>query len=148
MRSGKKSRRSLIVNRQPRAGTSQGAVLVEQLQTSEAQLALVADAGLGTWTLTLTSGQLSCSARCREIFAIPPEEPLTSALFGEIMHPDDRSRIERHVSDAVASKRDCEAEFRIRRRDGSVRWLTARGRCHYGADGKPTRIEGIVRDVT
>jgi PAS domain S-box-containing protein len=148
MRSGKKSRRTSIVNRQPRAPTSQGAVLVEQLQTSEAQLALVADAGLGTWTLILASGQLSCSARCREIFAIPAEEPLTSALFEEIMHPDDRPRIERHVSDALASKRDCEAEFRIIRRDGSLRWLTARGRCHYGADGKPTRIEGIVRDVT
>ena len=150
MRSKKKSRRShggksgQRTRRRP--GVLKPSAIEEQLQTAEAQLALVADAGLGTWNLNLASGDITCSARCRELFAIPPADPLSSAVFVQMIHPDDRLRIERGVSEALALRSDCEAEFRIMRRDGSVRWLFARGRARY--DDGPTHVEGIVRDVT
>ncbi|MGH7830313.1 MAG: PAS domain-containing protein, partial [Candidatus Binatia bacterium] len=41
-----------------------------------------------------------------------------------------------------------EAEFRILRLDGAVRWITARGRCYYDTAGNPTRMEGVVLDIT
>lgn len=148
MHSSKKSRRKHRENRHSRTRPSKATLIEAQLRTAEAQLALVADAGLGTWSFNLASGQLSCSARCREIFGISPEETLTSEMFVVMLHPEDHARIERQVSAAWASKKDCEADFRILRRDGGVRWLTARGQGHYDTEGKPTRIEGIVRDVT
>jgi len=39
-------------------------------------------------------------------------------------------------------------EYRALRPDGSVRWINARGSGHYGADGKPLYMIGVVFDVT
>jgi PAS domain S-box-containing protein len=41
-----------------------------------------------------------------------------------------------------------EAEFRVRHKDGSLRWLAARGRVAETRDGKPLRIIGTFTNVT
>ena len=150
MRSSKKSRR-----RDPRARrkvTSRAdrrlALIDEQLQLTQAQLALAADAGVGTWSFNAATERLSCSARFKEIFAIAPHETLTPELVIEMIHPDDRPCVDRRLREAVSAKTNCEAEFRIRRRDGSVRHLRVLGRGRDDGTGDLLRVEGVVRDVT
>ena len=41
-----------------------------------------------------------------------------------------------------------EAEYRIRRGDGTLRWLRERCRLMHDEDGKPLRLSGIVSDIT
>jgi C4-dicarboxylate-specific signal transduction histidine kinase len=41
-----------------------------------------------------------------------------------------------------------ESEFRVILRDGSVRWIAARGRCPALVNDRPTRILGVAIDIT
>ena len=121
----------------------------EQLQLSEERLALaVIGAGLGTWHFNVVTGELVWSEKCREIFGVSPGAPLTYEIFLEIIYPEDRERVDLAVAEAMREKKDYAAEFRIVRPDGEVRWVTARGRGHYDDGGNPTRMEGMVRDIT
>ncbi|HEY1268672.1 MAG TPA: ATP-binding protein [Candidatus Binatia bacterium] len=115
----------------------------------EEQLSLAAAAaGLGTWIYDIASGGLSWSKRSREIFGIPSHTPLTYRFFADMIHPEDRSRVVDLLSTALAKRTDYEADFRIVRADGALRWVKSRGRGHYDAAGKPLRVVGIARDVT
>jgi PAS domain S-box-containing protein len=121
----------------------------EELQLSEERLGLaVIGAGLGTWHFDIATGELIWSERCREIFAVAPDAAINYEVFLAMIHPEDRERVDREVAAALREKKDYAAEFRIVRPDGSVRWITARGRGHYDERGNPTRMEGVVRDIS
>lgn len=66
----------------------------------------------------------------------------------KMVHPDDRPQIEQRVAESLTGRKDYAAEFRIRRQDGLIRWIAARGRAHYDEAGNPVRIEGVARDVS
>ena len=61
------------------------------------------------------------------------------------LRPEDRSRLPRRSSKrALASAQDYQIEFEFQHaRTGEWRWMEARGRAEYGADGKPTRLYGL-----
>jgi len=121
----------------------------EQLQVSEERLALaVIGAGLGTWHFNVVTGELIWSEKCREIFAVAPDAALTYEVFLAMIPPEDRARVDQTVAEALREKKDYASEFRVVRPDGAVRWITARGRGHYDDRGNPTRMEGVVRDIT
>ncbi|QGQ19302.1 SpoIIE family protein phosphatase [Cellulomonas sp. JZ18] len=52
------------------------------------------------------------------------------------------------VREAVATCGPYQAELRVRRPDGTTRWLVARGRAVAGPDGVATEVVGVVTDVT
>jgi PAS domain S-box-containing protein len=89
----------------------------------------------------------------RANFGLGPDEVVTVDLFLSHVHPDDRERIEaamRHAHDPASDGR-FDVEHRIIRRDGSVRWVLARGRTFFEGDGpgrQPVRTVGAVFDVT
>ena len=67
--------------------------------------------------------------------------------WGAFVHPDDRARIfdvwERAPRDAAV-----EAQYRIVRPDGTVRWIHQRARVARDAEGAVVHIDGISRDIT
>ena len=71
----------------------------------------------------------------------------TYAAWAKLVHPDDLPAAETAVRGALASGR-VETEWRIRRPDGSVRWLEARAVVEKDADGAPRRMIGVNLDVT
>ncbi|MGZ3669018.1 MAG: PAS domain-containing sensor histidine kinase [Bdellovibrionota bacterium] len=68
-------------------------------------------------------------------------------LWMEVVHPEDRSHVG-GIWSRLADQGFAEDHYRVRRPDGEVRWVHARAWRTMGADGKPSRFEGIVRDVT
>jgi PAS domain S-box-containing protein len=64
------------------------------------------------------------------------------------VHPADRNETERMLREARAQGHEYANEYRALHRDGSVRWLTARGRFFYDEGGAPTRMVGAMSDVT
>lgn len=68
--------------------------------------------------------------------------------FESCVHPDDLARIEQEIEDEVKAGRPYEIEFRFRHADGSYRWFSAHGAAHYGTDGKPQWLDGVVFDIT
>ncbi|HEV2881582.1 MAG TPA: ATP-binding protein [Pyrinomonadaceae bacterium] len=67
--------------------------------------------------------------------------------FFAILHPDDRERMIDVLRRQRAGART-EAEYRIRRADGTVRWIRDRGFPVRDERGKVFRIVGIAEDVT
>ncbi|MFC9819713.1 SpoIIE family protein phosphatase [Streptomyces erythrochromogenes] len=63
--------------------------------------------------------------------------------------PTESARLDAMVSSALKSEVDSYgAYFRIRCRDGRLRWTHTQGRVMRDPDGRPHRIIGIVRDAT
>jgi PAS domain S-box-containing protein len=61
---------------------------------------------------------------------------------------EDRSRVIRNVKSALVTGRPFETEYRIRKKDGSVRSFIERGRPVAGKEGRPGYIDGVIFDVT
>ena len=68
--------------------------------------------------------------------------------FYERLHPDDRERVSRMISDSMQEKKPYRAEYRVLRPDGTIRWLADRGKFHRTANGDPQRALGIAVDFT
>ncbi|NNM24566.1 MAG: PAS domain S-box protein, partial [Phycisphaerales bacterium] len=66
----------------------------------------------------------------------------------EFVHAGDRSRVRADVQLAIESGRDFEVECRIVRADGEERWMLSRGQMMRDAVNKPTRLLGVMLDIT
>jgi len=83
------------------------------------------------------------------LFGFPPDTPIDHATLGGSVHPDDRSLREVAIQRALANGGHYESEFRVILADGTVRWISARGRSPGAAgQGPPSRILGIAIDTT
>ncbi len=105
-------------------------------------------AGMGSWDLDLVHDKARRSHRHDAIFGY--DEPLPSWSRSDFMThavPEDRGLVEAAFAHAVDSGL-LDLECRIRRPDGSVRWIAAKGRAEYRDDGQPVRMAGIVLDRT
>ncbi len=62
--------------------------------------------------------------------------------------PEDRSGVVAEVRNAVREKRPFKVEYRLRHKDGSIRYLLEQGIPVANGDGKVWCIDGIVNDIT
>jgi PAS domain S-box-containing protein len=87
-------------------------------------------------------------AKTCEIFGVPAgsEKPLQT--FYEHVHPDERDRAVEVWRYQLEHGLPYEVEYRAVRADGSIRWVHSLGNGYYDKDGKPTRMVGVVFDVT
>src|SRR5581483_8648828 len=67
-------------------------------------------------------------------------------LLTECVHPEDRDRVRGQLRNLPRDGADC--EFRIVRPDGAVRWAHALVFTLGGANGKGSRIAGLLHDIT
>jgi diguanylate cyclase (GGDEF)-like protein len=65
----------------------------------------------------------------------------------DMVHPDDRARMQRSLKEATTSG-SLTTEYRIVRPDGEVRWILDRARVVFNEHGARIRLDGIARDVT
>jgi PAS domain S-box-containing protein len=119
-----------------------------QRQSEEQLSAAVKGADLGTWIYDPRHDVFELSMRCLEMFDMAgsmgvakPEELLART------HPDDHGRMRQAMKRALHDD-DFDAEYRVRCRDGSVRYMSSRGRLMRDADGQPARLCGITQDIT
>src|SRR4051794_5223377 len=68
--------------------------------------------------------------------------------YADIMVPEDQPATREAVFTALRERRMYEAEHRIRHKDGSVRWIWARGHGVFAPDGSLRFIEGLNLDMT
>ncbi|HTQ97875.1 MAG TPA: PAS domain S-box protein, partial [Candidatus Acidoferrum sp.] len=64
------------------------------------------------------------------------------------VHPSDREQASKAMEEAMRDRKLYEAEYRILRPDGMVRWIAARGEFQYSSKGQPHRMSGTVIDIT
>jgi PAS domain S-box-containing protein len=66
----------------------------------------------------------------------------------ELVLETDRDLYLRHLKDGLASGRPIDFEYRITHRDGSLRYIREQGRAIFTADGRVSRVVGLVADIT
>jgi PAS domain S-box-containing protein len=120
----------------------------EREQAERLELALEAS-GLGDWSWDAGSDLVTLSERAAAIFAVPPGPTMTWTAILDLLHPEDRDRTARAVTDALLGRKLYEAEFRVRRPgDGVEVWVMSRAHGQYADDATPTGMLGVVADVT
>jgi PAS domain S-box-containing protein len=97
----------------------------------------------GDWTMVWLSDEIE------EITGYPAGDFIDSAVrtFKSVEHPDDHEYVERSVMESVATGRPFALEYRLVRRDGSVRWVLERGLAQESGDGR-WWLDGAIFDIT
>jgi PAS domain S-box-containing protein len=137
-----------------RASDLRAAVEVERgrvaLRDRNARLHLALEAGqLGSWDLDLDTGNAERSLQHDQIFGY--REPLphwTYRTFLDHVVPEDRGAVDRSFRSAVAAGTSWHRECRIRRADGTIRWIEVHGSPVHDGAGQASRLLGIVGDIT
>jgi PAS domain S-box-containing protein len=104
---------------------------------------------IGSWELDLGTNKREWSKETYRIFEIEPDQviPSNDAFMG-LVHPDDRSRVEKIYCEFGSPETSYEVEFRLLFPDGRVKYVNERGITQFDDSGKPKRYLGSVQDIT
>jgi two-component system sensor histidine kinase/response regulator len=111
--------------------------------------------GEGVWHWSRDDGEVTLSARYRELIGYGPDE-FDVNYHGWLaqLHPDDLARVQDELRQYLAAspgngQRALESEFRLRCKDGSWKWMLARGiAVTRDRDGRPQRMSGTIADIS
>ncbi|MEG9438727.1 PAS domain S-box protein [Edaphobacter sp. HDX4] len=124
--------------------------LEQTLKNSEEQLRLAQEAsGLGVWDWDLRDDRTVWSAQHFRMFGLEPSLRRFDKLsLVTLVHREDRSDVRLAMREALRPGGTFNAEYRIQRQDGQLRWVMSRGQTHCDSTGQPVRMIGVTLDVT
>lgn len=108
-------------------------------------------AGLGTWNMDPLKKEVKWDDRCRELYGFPEGHVIEYQDVLKYIHPDDKSRVDQAVNNALRpeSGGDYSVRFRtIGAQDKKVRWLDCKGKSYFHPDGTAYRFAGTAQDIT
>ncbi len=114
------------------------------------RLALNAGALLGSFVWDIKGNTLSGDERFARTFSFPATRnlnDLSPQIAQALIHPDDRRWVQEQVDQSVASGAPFNAEYRVRRPDGTYLWVLASGCCEFDEQGEPFRFPGVLIDI-
>ena len=119
-----------------------------QLATDRLRLAMESGKSVG-WDWDVQNGRDTWFGDLETMFGIP-SSTYTGCVedFRRRIHPEDRNRVWNAVNEAMKNHTPYSAEFRVRRTDGAVRWIAAKGEFYFLPTGKPKRMLGMAIDIT
>jgi PAS domain S-box-containing protein len=125
----------------------------QALARSEGRLSRAISASSdGVWEWSIETGQAYFSPRWYEMLGYRDQElPMTFQTWKYLCHPEDFPGVHQHTQEVVSSDggKSYIAEFRMRTKDGSWKWILARGDViERAAEGKPLLLSGTHTDVT
>ena len=124
---------------------------LERLAESEERHALALQgANDGLWDWDVRADRLYFSPRWKAMLGYPEAEigDAPGEWLGRV-HPDDRAALTQALEGHLTGlTQHFESEHRIQHRDGSYRWMLARGTAVREPSGRATRVVGSQTDVT
>jgi PAS domain S-box-containing protein len=120
------------------------------VRASEERLRLAQQAaGIGTFERNIQTGVLTWTPEMEALYGLSPGDfEKTEAVFENLIHPDDRSRVIELVDCALKTGQQTTGEWRVVWPDGSVHWIAGRWQALVNESGKPFRVVGVNMDVT
>jgi PAS domain S-box-containing protein len=126
----------------------------DQMQVIKDRLQLAFDATqLGWWQYDPQRCLVSVDARTKEILDLTADKiPIDEVM--ERVHPDDAERFSANreaALDPANPKPYLHHEYRVRRRDGTVRWVEGHGLAYFEGAGPKRRVArfgGTAQDIT
>jgi two-component system, cell cycle sensor histidine kinase and response regulator CckA len=122
----------------------------EALRASQRILAIAQSAArLGAWDWDLRTNRTKISGEYARLHGLPPSHPeVTHAEWLDMVHPDDRERMEAAARESIERTHSWDVEFRVVWPDRSVHWLLAKGKVYLDSAGRPVRMAGVSLDIT
>lgn len=104
----------------------------------------------GIWDWNIITNELFLSRRWKEILGYEDDEISNDfSSFESLLHEDDKARVFTYIDDYFTdSITKYEIEFRMKHKDGSLRWILAKGEALRNEDGKPYRMAGSHSDIS
>lgn len=121
------------------------------LCSEQERLALViAGTNDGIWDWDIATGQLYFSPRWKSMLGYEEDElPGRFETWERLLHPEDHDRALAALRNYLAGRAPTyELEHRLRHKDGTYRWILARGVALRDAAGNPVRMAGSHVDLS
>ncbi|SEI37328.1 PAS domain S-box-containing protein [Allopseudospirillum japonicum] len=106
-------------------------------------------ANLGAWELNLKEGTLSWDEKMHQIYG-SSEQEFTGHYdtWRRYVHPDDVSRIENLIEEALIKKRGFQSQFRIINKNKETHHIRVAANCLFSTNGNLLSLVGINEDIS
>ncbi|MCU0610089.1 MAG: PAS domain-containing protein [Chitinispirillaceae bacterium] len=107
-------------------------------------------ASIGSYKADFIADRWESSEILDEIFGIDKDYSRTVQGWLDIVYPDDREMMARHLREEVAiNRKPFNREYRIiRKSDGAVRWVYGLGKAEFDIVGNISSLIGTIQDIT
>lgn len=124
---------------------SEQALRRREQELSEAQ----ALANMGHWRWRVGSTKIEWSDQIYKIFGVTRDE-FTPTLdnTNSLLHKRDIGRMMQAFQRAIIEQNDYDMDFRVVRKDGTIRYIRCEGRCELDEDGDVIALYGVMQDNT
>jgi PAS domain S-box-containing protein len=121
-----------------------------RLLESEQRRSLAIAAGkMGSWDWDWVNGDWMWDEGQYGIFGLDPTAfVVTPASVQALLHPDDIDELRKAMVQFNKGARSYEAEFRVIRPDGEVRWCVGTAAATVDKGGRVIRVSGVTVDIT
>ena len=120
----------------------------QKIKDNETKLNLIIEGSeLGTWELNLKTNEVNYSKKYLEIFGYKEYVPISHADLIKHLHPDDLGIRLKAFEDAKQTG-SLQYEARLIWSDNSIHWMEGKGKMFFDKDNQPSRVMGIIRDIT
>jgi PAS domain S-box-containing protein len=123
----------------------------DQLRESEQRLRLALDSGqIAVWYQDMESKRLTGDPLLFDLLAIPAsaDRSFPYEMLLERIHPDDRETVDAQLSSLWQGSANVQADFRVVRPDGSLRYIHGTGSPILDEVDQLKRVVGVAVDVT
>jgi PAS domain S-box-containing protein len=133
-----------------RARTAELEQSTTRLVESEARRSMAIAAGkMGSWDWDWVNGDWMWDEGQYKIFGVDPKSfKLTSDNIEGLFHPEDVDELRQAWAGFGNGMMSYEAEFRVMRPDGEVRWCVGTAAATSDRNGKVVRVSGVTVDIT
>jgi PAS domain S-box-containing protein len=129
---------------------SERRAMEERLRRDEErwQLALAANND-GIWDWEARTGNVFHSHRWREILGFDEQDEEADEPWENLLHPEDAEEVLARLDSYLRRETPTyQQEYRLRAKNGTYRWVFARGVAQWDDEGKPLRMVGAHSDIT
>jgi two-component sensor histidine kinase/CheY-like chemotaxis protein len=133
-----------------RARTGELEESTARLLESEQRRSLALAAGsMGSWDWDWVNGDWIWDEGQFRIFGVDPRSfAVTPANVQALLHPDDVDELRDAMAQFNKGTKSYEAEFRIIRPDGEIRWCVGTAAATVDKGGRVIRVSGVTVDIT
>lgn len=102
----------------------------------------------GNWTYYM-NGDLKWSDNMYQLYGLASKITATTPdFFFQLVHPDDREKMQQWMQACLAGRSPGEYEFRSILPDGSIHYYSGSGEVKYDKENTPVYMRGTVQDIT
>ncbi|MGD0144463.1 MAG: HWE histidine kinase domain-containing protein, partial [Rhizomicrobium sp.] len=119
------------------------------MKSEQGREVALAAGNMGSWDFDYSDGSWRLDEGQFRIFGIDPKaSQFTPQSAQSLIHPDDWQVLMNAVQHATSVRNTFQAEIRVIRTDGEIRWCLVAAAGTFGSDEKLQRINGVTIDIT